>query len=125
MLLLITAISWIAMAGAALWLFGIWPRTTLAWVFVFGLSPIVFVLVTGLGEVLGEALAKLPGVRHADSAVERRTAHQALSATRIGYYLVRLLVLLPPFIVVGWWLEDKVLPLSPEALVSWWHQHFR
>ena len=124
-LLLITAISWIVMAGGALWLFGIWPRTTLAWVLVLGFGPLVFALVTGVAEVLGAAIAKLPGIRHADSAVERRTAHEALSATRIGYYLVRLLVLLPPLVLVGWWFEDKVLALSPDALVAWWHQHFR
>jgi hypothetical protein len=115
-LLVVTAISWTVMAGGALWLFGIWPRTALAWVLVLGFGPIVFALATGLGDGLGETIAKLPGIRHADRAVERRTAHEALSATRIGYYLLRLLILLPPLVLVWWWFEGKTVALIPESV---------
>jgi hypothetical protein len=78
-----------------------------------------------LGEMLGGAVAKLPGVRHADRAVERRTAHEALSATRIGYYLLRVLILLPPLVLVWWWFEGKALALAPDSVREWWHLHFR
>jgi hypothetical protein len=124
-LLLVTTLSWIIMAGGELWLFGIWPRTPLAWELVLGFGPIVFALVTSLGEMLGGAIAKLPGVRHADRAVERRTAQEALSATRIGYYLLRLLMILPALVLVWWWFEGTAVALGPKSVREWWHQHFR
>ena len=124
-LLLVGAVSWIVMAGGALWLFGVWPHTPLAWLLVLGFGPLLFALVTGLAEMLGATVAKLPGIRHADSAVEHRTANETLSTRRVGYYLLRLLVLVPPLVLIWWWVEDKAAALPPEALREWWHHHFR
>jgi hypothetical protein len=124
-MLLVIALIWIAAAGVALWQFGVWPRTILAWALVLGLGPVIFILVEGLGELGGEAIANLPGIRHADRAVERHTARERFSSVRIAYCLLRFLILMLLIGLALWWLADTGVDLTLGLVGGWWHQNFR
>jgi len=123
-LLIVGVIIWIVAAAMSLWFLGVWPRSLTGWLCVLAVGPVAFCVLAALSEVIGEAIGALPGIRHADRAVERRTLAEAISGTRVVYYLLRSLVILAPIIVLSWWLENKMKPLVPGALRAWWLQHF-
>lgn len=112
------------MAALTLLSFSVWPRTPLAWTLVLGVGPVIFLVLSAVEEIGGKYLSALPGVRHADESVERRTAHESLSATRVGYYLVRALILLVPIVMITLWVEDESPRLIPELIRTWWNQNF-
>jgi hypothetical protein len=123
-LLCIGALIWLALAGLALLFLGVLPRTVIAWLLVFGLGPVILLVLDAAGEVVGNAIRELPGFRHADAAIERRTGHQQISGTRIAYYLVRLLVVLMPVLLVFWWLDETTSKMAPAGLMEWWNKNF-
>ena len=123
-LLGIGALIWLALAGLALLFLGVRPRTAIAWLLVFGLGPVILLVLDAAGEVVGNAIRELPGFRHADAAIGRRTGHQQISGTRISYYLVRFLVVLMPVLLVFWWLDETASKTAPAGLMEWWNKNF-
>jgi hypothetical protein len=117
-------VLWIAATGMSLWLFAIWPKTAIGWLCVVAMGPVAFFVLSAVGELIAGAIGALPGIRHANSLIERRTAGEVISATRIAYYLFAFLVALVPLVLFSWWLENKVTPIVPGVLRDWWHQHF-
>jgi hypothetical protein len=117
-------VIWIAAAGMSLWLFAIWPKTVIGWLCVVAIGPIAFFLLSVLGEFIGGAIGALPGIRHANRLIERRTADEVVSATRIAYYLLAFLVALVPLVYLSWWLDETVTPIVPGVLRDWWDEHF-
>jgi hypothetical protein len=114
-----------ATTGMSVLFLGVWPKDTIAWLCVLAVGPIAFFLLSALGELAGEVIGRTPGIRGADRAIERRTAPESISGTRIAYYLVRSLLILVPLLFLSWWLQDKVTSVVPGALRDWWIQHFK
>jgi hypothetical protein len=123
-LLGVGALIWLVLAGLALWFLGVWPRSAIAWLLVLGLGPVLFLLIDAASELMGNAIGALPGVRQANAAIERRTAHQHVSISRIVYHLARVLLILIPVVLAFWWLEEKASMTAPAALTEWWGRHF-
>ena len=114
-----------ATTGMSVLFLGVWPKDTIAWLCVLAVGPIAFFLLSALGELAGKVIGRTPGIRGADRAIERRTAPESISGTRIAYYLVRSLLILVPLLFLSWWLQDKVTSVVPGALRDWWIQHFK
>ena len=123
-LFLVGTVLWLVLAAMSLWFLGVWPRTALGWLLVLALGPLIALLLDAVGEMLGNAFASLPGIRHADLAVERRTASEPLSGVRVAYYLLRALLILVPIILGLMWLDGRDSPTVPETVAQWWGHHF-
>lgn len=121
---IVWVVLWVATAGMSLWSLGVWPKDATAWLCVLAVGPIAFFVFSALGELAAELISAIPGIRHADRAIARRTESESISGTRIGYYLVRFLIFLVPFLLLSWWLESKVAPIIPGTVRDWWIQHF-
>ena len=123
-LLLVGVVIWIAAAAMSLWFLGVWPKTTTGWLCVLAVGPIAFFVLVAVSELIGAVIGAVPGIRHADRTIERRTVGEAVSGTRVAYYLVRFLIILMPVFLLSSWLENRVTPVVPGALRAWWLQHF-
>lgn len=126
--IVIGGITWLAVIALLLFslrLGGLWPRSAVAWLLVFVLGPLIFLVYEILGGAVGELIDRLPGIRHLDGAVERRTATERFSGLRILYYLVRFLVLLLPIGLLAWWIKNAAGGILPDAVLDWWSRHFR
>ena len=100
---------------------GVWPKSTTGWLCVLAVGPIAFFVLLAVSELIGAVIGAVPGIRHADRAIERRTLGEAVSGTRVAYLFVRFLILLVPVLLLAWWLENRVTPVG--ALRTWWLQH--
>lgn len=68
------------------------PEGLLRWLLLAMFGPPAYLLLSAAGEFLGFAYSRLPGIRHANEFVERRTKEQPISGLRILWYLVSALV---------------------------------
>ncbi len=118
-----TVLWFILVAISVVWL-GIWPRTLVAWLLVLVLGPVLLLILDAAGELAGEVISRLPGVWHADKAIERRTRWKTVSGIRIGYYLTRALILVVPLLLLISWATGKLSGTIPGALRTWWQHNF-
>jgi len=123
-LLLVGVVIWIVAATMSLWFLGVWPKSTTGWLCVLAVGPIALLVLVAVSELIGAVIGAVPGIRHVDRTIERRTVGEAVSGTRVAYYLVRFLIILVPVFLLSWWLENRVTPVVPGALRAWWLQHF-
>jgi hypothetical protein len=84
-------------AGYALWAFE--PQGMAKWLLYVVAVPPLYLVFSAAGDLLGEAFARLPGIRHGNQFVERRTTGPSTSGLRILWYLFTILLLIG--IVVG------------------------
>jgi hypothetical protein len=122
--LAVGTLLWLGLAPISLVWLGLWPRTLIAWLLVLMFGPALLVILEGVGELGGEVISRLPGIRHADGAIERRTRGKSVSGVRIGYYLARALILAVPFVLIVWWVVGKLSGTTPGAIRAWWEQNF-
>lgn len=95
--LLLLWLALAALAGYALWAFE--PEGLVKWLLYAVAVPPLYLVFSAAGELLAEAFARLPGIRHGNQFIERRTAGQSTSGLRILWYLFTMLLLIG--IVVG------------------------
>ena len=117
-------VLWFGLAAVSFVWLGLWPRTLVAWLLVLVLGPLLLFTLDGAGELAGEMLSRLPGIRHADGAIERRTKGKRVSGIRIGYYLARTLILVVPVVLLICWATGKLSGTTPGALRMWWQHNF-
>ena len=78
------------------------PQSPLEWLLLLLAGPPVFILASMIGEVIGEAYKRLPGIRHLHTFTERRTVGQKLSGLRVLVYLFTTLIGVALIIVASW-----------------------
>lgn len=88
------------LAGYALWAYE--PQGMVKWLLYVVALPPLYLVLEGAGDWLGEALARLPGTRHGNQFIERRTAGRATSGLRILWYLFTLLLLIAVVVGLTW-----------------------
>ena len=85
------ALVWLVLATiGAFYVFGtdLSERPLWQWVLLLALGPPVLFVLQLAGEALGELFNRLPGIRHGNEYVERRTSERSLSGVRVLWYLV-------------------------------------
>lgn len=85
------ALVWLIVAAiGAFYVFGtdLSDRPLWQWLLVLVLGPPVLFVLQLAGEALGELFQRLPGVRHGNEYVERRTSGRSLSGMRVLWYLL-------------------------------------
>lgn len=87
-------------AGYVLWAFK--PHGPAKWLLFLVAGTPLYLLLSGVGELLGEAYAMFPGIRHGNEFVERHTVGRSLSALRILWYLFTGLVAIGAVIAMTW-----------------------
>ena len=105
----IFSFTWLALALLA-WLVFLHrqPQSIWEWLFVLILGPPVYVILSIIGNGVGAVFHSLPGIRHAEAAVERETASERFSVVRIVVYLGEAFVLLA-FVGAIYWLVKTLL----------------
>lgn len=88
------------LAGWALWAYE--PQGLTKWLLCAVALPPLYLLLEGAGDWLGEAYAKLPGVRHGHQLIERRTAGRSVSGLRIVWNLFTTLLLIGIVLGLTW-----------------------
>lgn len=89
------ALVWLALAGiGAFYVFGtdLSHRPIWQWALLLVLGPPVLLLLQLVAEALGELFNRLPGVRHGNEYIERKTSGQSVSGVRVLWYLLTGLV---------------------------------
>lgn len=87
-------------AGVLLWL--VPSEGWYQWLLLAMVAPPAYLLLSAAGEFFGFAYSRLPGIRHANEFVERRTKEQSISGLRILWYLVSALVFVALVAAVTW-----------------------
>jgi hypothetical protein len=96
---------WLALAFCA-WLFTTAsPSGPVEWLLLLVAGPPAYVLLSVVGELLGEAFNRLPGVRQGNAFVERRTTGAQVSGLRIVWYLFTGLIAIATVIALTWLLR--------------------
>lgn len=81
--------GWLVFAGLAGWALLPWvPDSALKWMLLIVVGPPAYLLLTLIGDALGEGFNHLPGIRQGNASVERRTQGRGFSFLRIGWYLL-------------------------------------
>ena len=105
-LIAISVSVWIVLALLFMLDAWVWPRTWIGWLLVFGAGPMAWVLMQVVGEAGVEAIRGLPVVRSIRFEVEKATAGDSFSASRIVYLLFEtlliLVVLLVAVAIIAW-----------------------
>jgi len=73
------------------------PQSLWEWLFVIVVAPPAYLFLEAIGQGAGKLFHSLPGVRHVENYVERKTAGEKFSALRILCYLGTFLL----FIALG------------------------
>ena len=78
------------------------PSTGTQWLLLLVLGAPAFVILSVVGDVVGEAFNRLPGIRQGNEYVERRTRRVATSGTRIYWHLFTLLFSIALILCIAW-----------------------
>ncbi|MDM7950368.1 hypothetical protein [Hydrogenophaga sp.] len=87
-------------AAYALWAFELQGPTK--WLLYLLAGPPLYLFLSGVGELLGEAYSRLPGIRHGNEFIERRTARHPVSGLRILWYLFISLLVIGVVVAAMW-----------------------
>jgi hypothetical protein len=87
-------------AAYALWAFQ--PQGVAKWLLYLLAGPPLYLLLSGVGEFLGDAYSRLPGIRQGNEFIERRTASRSLSWFRVLWYLFTSLLAIGAVISATW-----------------------
>lgn len=101
--LTVSLLLWLVLAviaGYALWAFE--PQGLAKWLLYVVALPPLYLMLEGAGELLGEAYARLPGIRHGNQFIERRTTDRSLSGLRIAWHLFTTLLLIGVVVGLTW-----------------------
>lgn len=87
-------------AAYALWAFQ--PQGAAKWFLFVLAAPPLYLLLSGVGELLGEAYSELPGIRQGNEFIERRTASRPVSGLRVLWYLFTSLLAIGTVVAAAW-----------------------
>lgn len=96
-------LAWLLLAlvsGYVLWAYQ--PQGPTKWFLFLFAGPPLYLILTGAGELLGEAYARLPGIRQGNEFIERRTAGRSLSMLRVLWYLFTGLLVIGIMLATTW-----------------------
>lgn len=96
-------LAWLLLAlvsGYVLWAFQ--PQGPTKWALFLVAGPPLYLLLTGVGELLGKAYARFPGIRQGNELIDRRTAGRSLSMLRVLWYLFTGLLTIGIMLTAAW-----------------------
>lgn len=108
----------------SLWFFEVRPKTGVGWLFALCSGPVALLLFVAAGEALGQVPRFIPGVRELEDAVERKTVNRKFSILRVGYYVLRALLILTLVLLALSWLGERGWFAIPDSAEKWWLHHF-
>lgn len=98
---LLSAWLLLTIAGAyVLWAFQ--PVGLLKWVLLAIVVPPLYLAVSVVGELLGLAFGRLPGIRQGNAFIERHTIGQSTSGIRILWYFFTALIAIGLLLTAEW-----------------------
>lgn len=106
-MLKVVAVVWVALAVAAglvLWRYE--PEGMMKWALLAVALPPAYLLMQGVAELMAAAYQALPGVRHGNEFVERKTRGRSVSGLRVLWYVFTSLVAVAIFIAGTWMVRN-------------------
>lgn len=122
--LLIGVGLWLFLALVALGFFGVFPRTMTGWALSFVLGPALLFVFELVGDLVGEAVRRLPGVRRFVGLAEARTSPRAFSGSRVFANLVLSLVLGIPLVALAIWITPRWHSPASHPIKEWLQAQF-
>ena len=121
---LIVMALWAAVVVVSLWLFSLWPKTTLGWLLAVFVGPIAFVVFFTVGDLIHEGYRRIPFVQRLHTEVEEDTADQSFSGTRIAFYLLEavIFIILVSALIFA---IHRALGNTFEPIVRFFQENFR
>ncbi len=115
---------WLLLVLVALLSFGVFPRTMTGWAVAFVLGPVLFLFFELVGELVGEVVRRLPGVRHVVDATESRNRRRSFSGDRVSTYLVISLACAIPLLALVMWASSRGHSPVSHPIRDWLQQNF-
>jgi hypothetical protein len=94
---------WLALGlAAAILLYELEPNGPLKWLLWLVAGPPIYLLLSGICELIGEAFCRLPGIKQGNAFVEQRTKGNRTSVLRILWYLFISLIAVALILISTW-----------------------